>query len=361
MLSVLLLLSLLSCTLFGSSSRCTAEVDFLYVEAYMDNLEYASSLDLSFQAPNQVSIQSQLHEPQFQWKPGVALSLSTSLDSFGIWNASVTGTYIYSHAKDSVNIVGDVSIAEGTPIWFPTLMGQLINFGSADWKLNFGTVDFGLDYLFYSNSCFSLSSFFALRGVCIDQTYDLNYTGLYNVSLVTPEVNLSFINDNGAHLRNTFLGIGPRFGSQFLFPLFRYFNIIGELGCSLLCGHFHIKQNVQGSFPSDDTGTPLPTLLFVNTTLDRKYWRLRWNIDSEIGLEWSKSCGCGQIVCGLSYLFSIWFNQLEFHNSFSSPSADPIGTPAFPAANIDPAFSVIEPVDGNLQFQGIVLRAALLF
>ena len=79
-------------------------------------------------------------------------------------------------------------------------------------------------------------------------------------------------------------------------------------------GLFHVDQKVKGAYPSDDGTVPFEVaLLFLDSHLTRKPHRLKSN----------------------------WFNQLEFFNSYASPSPDPVGPSAFLSANQDPAYPVL--------------------
>lgn len=335
-------------------------VSFLYLEATMDNLDYAEKASFNLSTDSVFAqVDAQLRAPQFQWKPGVRVELDYAPNACSEWGVSLTGNYLFSHAHDSF----DANFANNelaTPIWFPNIMGQLLAHASADWKLNFGTLDLELGKNL-STSWIAAYPFFGLRAAWIHQTYQLNYSAAYNLNIVTPPTDLSFTNDNSADFHSDFKAIGPRLGSDFLFPLSLCFNIVGTLGCSLVYGQFDVRQNVNGASPTDDTGSPLPVLGLLETTLHNKFNRLRANFDSEIGVQWARSWRNCELSLGVSYLFSLWLNQLEFHNSFASPAPDPVGAPNFPGANIDPNYQVIIPVNGHLQLQGLVVTAGLAF
>lgn len=253
-------------------------------------------------------------------------------------------------------------------------MGQFITDGSAKWDLTFGTLDLELGREFWIGKYVSLSPRMGLRGAWINNDYKVNYKGLFLGTVVDsfsgslPFDPANFIdyqlpNDAHIHFDNKFKGIGAKFGVDFDFHLTKSFTILANVASSLLYGEFHRKIAIQGGFASDDLGTPLPAILHINALIDDHHHRIRSNIESELGLQWESylTCLCSRVSLGLSYFFSIWFNQLEFENASAGVSPDPIGSPTFPAANNDPSFQQRDRVDGNLQLHGLVVRFGIAF
>lgn len=345
------------------------DAEYHYYQAIMDDLHYANQILLSpSPIPNALATNSTLFEPKFEWNSGVGLEAGYIFGSRDQLKLSLAWNYLTTHAKGSFllpnNMADPTFMQINSPTWLPGQTGQLLGSGSTSWHLKFNTLDLLIGRDFFVSRWLSINPFFGLRGAWIEQKTHINYNGFNFLTIPSGGgyTDLNFERTRSLFFDNDMKAIGFRFGSSLLAHITCNVSVLGSLSASLLYSHFNVKGTGDTAFPSDDVTNPVQ-LGIAQSTFHNIYKRIRYNVDSELGLEW-ESYFCDnqrRLTFSASYLFSVWFNMLMLNNSFTGTAPDPVGAPGFPAANIDPGYQIVVAREGNLQLQGLIIRLGFDF
>jgi len=327
----------------------------LYWKTDMEELEFAMSRDNEVVlSPLNISSEGQIIDLNYEWRPGVRGGIGYSSPCNG-WTVQIEGTYSYCHAENSKTVDSlDLSVEQLAPLWFPGLMGFTCQTATAEWGVNFTTVDLSFAKVLYSCDCFSWLPFAGLRFASIEQKYNGSYDG--STYLVVDSGGLvTFNKDNDFHLKSRYHAFGIALGSDFNYQLKSCVDLKAALSGSFVYGKQNNQTRVNGGFPSTITGslTLTPIDLLMKETPDR----MIYNIEYQLGGEWTV---CDYSHCSLvlsaSYICSIWFNMNPF--SSYSFSADPTGI----VGSVSNSNSIVtNQLDGNLQMHGLVLDASIRF
>ncbi len=340
------------------SGRFFVDAGFLYINAQMEELEYAASVFSTVTSMNpqgaEIDVLSdlKLHSPHFTWRPGVKASVG--YESENLWNLTLTGLYFHSTAKSHQDLApefGTVITTFLAPLWNVNSMGGFSNHAEAKWKLHFGTLDLLVGGRFCPWSCVSLKPNFGLRGAWIEQSYKASYedVGFFTfLPFVAPVPTIT----TSSFLHSRFRGIGFRAGLDFEADLFCHLSLVGGVGGSLVYGQNKTHKKLNSVFLESVGSAVFP--LFTRAKIPEKVNRLAANLESELGLAYDWDFDCWGLEFSAKYLFSIWFDQNNRKDLFFT---GPVFTDnALFEDSID-----FNDKYANLFFQGLVLEARVDF
>ncbi len=203
------------------------EGDALLWVSSLDGLSYAVKSDRTTSLSH-----AHVKEPDFDWDWGVRLGLGYKLP-YDKWDIFINYTYVHAHAE------GGVSDEDGAvfPQWqapFGLTAPIYATHAKAHWNanVNIGDIELGRD-CFVAN-WLSIRPFMGVRGLVIDQDYDVRYTG----GTAVPAGDRDKVS-----LDNDFWGVGIRLGFDSLWGLGAGWSLYGNGAASLLSGHFSIHEH----------------------------------------------------------------------------------------------------------------------
>lgn len=329
-----------------------ADVSFLYGQAIMDNLEYITSVNGN-SINNNVTNSAKIHDLDFEWNPGVRASIGYS-PCFSNICFLATGTYYQSsakaHHKSDIVFNSNTTIDFAASLWNQAFMGTASAFSSAHWKLKFGLLDLLAKTTFPTDCGVIFQPNLGLRGVWIDQNYSL----VFRDSVFGTSDNNVFIPValSTTHPHSTFKGVGIKMGTDLQIPILCQVNLLGSLGGSLVYGESRMKETfftsqVNHNQPQNQPGT-------LNVTVNDRKNRIRYDVESELGLSYCQTWRNFTFNIAASYFFAIWFDQNAFENITFTTSSFLTGTNSSAFLNVDKKL-------GNLQLQGLAIKGEVLF
>lgn len=314
-------------------------------EAHQDGLAFAIE---NINSPA-VANPSTLNEARFQnlnfkWDWGVRLGLGYNFEHDG-WDVQAYWTYVRSHASKHVAADTDSSVTLQPifsmlqrPLATPTITATDID---ADWTCKLNYVDLELGREFWASKWLSMRPFIGLRGVWIDQDYEIEHRGAnINATGFVDEIDFD----------NNFKGLGIRGGLNTQWGFGCGFSFFGDLALSTIYGRF----SVDGEEESEQTVTP-----FADTDLAEwsdSFRVSRLAVDLGLGLRFEHMFGDNK-----DYLFMMslgWENHM-FLNMNQLWRAQSANFTAGGGTNTDQYIFV--PESGDLTYQGWTLSVKFDF
>ena len=213
---------------FSVKNSCDlwVEGDVLLWLSGEDSLGYAVKSDSTTSISH-----GHVEEPDFDWDWGVRLGLGYKLP-YDKWDIFINYTYVHAHAD------GSASKSDGAifPQWqAPFGLGSPVyaTHAKADWNanVNIGDIELGRDC--FVAKWLSIRPFIGIRGLVINQDYDVQYRGGTSVPAGDRDK---------VSLDTDFWGVGLRMGFDSLWAVGAGWSIYGNGAASLLSGHFDIHQ-----------------------------------------------------------------------------------------------------------------------
>ncbi len=239
----------------------------------------------------------------FDWEFGFRLGLGYKLPH-DKWDLFVNYTYVYGNAK------GHAGGANGIlfPVW-ATNFGLtpknpfFANSAQAKWHINLNMADLELGRTCRVGKWLTIRPFIGLRGLVIDQEYNVEYQG----GTVAP------LDADKVHMDNDFWGVGIRVGGNTLWGLGKGISIYGDGSVSLLSGNFDIHEH-------EKLENANLTLMHLQTDLES----LVVAADLALGLQWDYMFTKDRYHLGvkLGWEFDLFFDQNRLFNFLgNSPGA----------------------------------------
>lgn len=284
------------------------DVEYLWWRACSQDIDlgYEETFRIGSVPTNGTAVPTQslrLKSPKDHFQSGFRVGLDYISPCCG-WDGGLYYTHFHSKARASA--VSAVSLEDGAtatdgvafrPL-FETVANSIPDVAEGRWTLNLDYLDLEIGHKYYVSSCFVLRPFIGLRGARINQSYDYRGFADRTATLGFASSSDHFASHN--HLKNNFLGVGPRVGLDVDFELGCGLVLFGEAGASIMFGRFERHSN---EIYND----------FTNATLAGQTWRFNQHAGSErcsasttdlsIGLEWNR-CFC---FCGCEHPVSIAF------------------------------------------------------
>jgi hypothetical protein len=337
----------------GAESGFSVSGSFLYWKAFEDNLEYGNLLSLG----SSPIINTKNKDLSYKWGQGGQMALGYIFGDREQWQLAAEYTFFgppKSKGSNSSNLPDQFR-----PNWAQGSTGLFSTSSSASWKLNFNTLDLDLGRDFFISQWISINPFFGLRGAWIYQNYKAKYLGNYTAQRDGNLGSLTFNRENSVKMRTSFEGLGIKFGSDFLFHLDRAFSLFGSLGGSAIFGYVNTKTITDVSYLTSDVDETTVILAPLQGRGKENMQRIRTSLETQIGFEWETFWNdeCNRFALSATYAFNVWFDQNHFMNSYFTALAEE----DFEGWRVDANPARTEIVGGNLQLQGLTLKAQFDF
>ena len=204
--------------------------EFLYWKASEQGLDYA--VNVAFSSASQ-PIKMDWEKPHFEWSPGFRLGAGKRI-CISAWDLSITWTHFFTHAHSTTSSGNGSHFME--QLWIPSPYGIDANHSSMKWGLHYNTVDLLMGYNCDISECFSITPFFGLRGLFIDQDIHVKYNG----GDFDPIIPIKFRG------KNDYNAFGIRVGVDLFFWFNQQVNIFGSGSTTLLYGKYILAEKVSG-------------------------------------------------------------------------------------------------------------------
>lgn len=166
--------------LFNDKNRAGLYVtgEFTYWIAQEDGLQYAlSGLLFSILNPNPLSGTGSAYSPNAKWDPGFKVGLGY-LEGNYLWDLFVHWTWYHTQAKGAVDHGFNFDANQLWPqVSIPRYGVTAFGSGTAQWNLEYNTLDFSLGREFSLGKYFGLKPFSGLRAAWVDQKYNIQING----------------------------------------------------------------------------------------------------------------------------------------------------------------------------------------
>jgi hypothetical protein len=251
-------------------------------------------------------------------------------------------TFLYSDATRELSVPSVPTTIPGTyltPQLFQGVLGDYATEASGHWRMNFFTYDLGLSREYFLTPKVTAKPYIGARGLAIYQSYLAKYDGVF-----INTVNSTLVGAGTRYAQSqTMWGVGLKVATDLAFQLPAHFSLFGNLGGSLLYGHFNSRQRVQG-------GLAHPNLTPYNPTVQQHGYDLQTGLEGSLGIQWQhwypKNNNC--ITASFAFEAQQWFDM----NKWSRTSTTTL-TPAAPVGG-QTSISIPGPDQehGDLTFMG---------
>ncbi|MBS0607093.1 MAG: autotransporter domain-containing protein [Parachlamydiales bacterium] len=300
--------------------------DFIYWKSYEDGLDYA----ITGVTPNTNNAHhGSVKEPEFEWEPGFKLGFGLKFRHDG-WDLFAQWTWLnevesHSHAHASTN-----SIIYGS--WTPNLIADNGSFdhsaiitnsngrAHAHWDMRFNALDLELGRNFYISRFLTLRPHFGFKFGWIDQDYHTKYHNLEGEN--GTEYNIKMSQD--------FFGVGLRAGLDAVWYFTKHWGLYGDIAAAALWSDFdnHRKDSFATAF--------VPKYHTMRN--HNSFFTLTEVVEFGLGFRYDTTFFVGdyEFYLQAGWEEQIWFNQNQFYDLNNDMS-------------------------GNLTFQGLTVKAGLMF
>jgi hypothetical protein len=338
------------------------DASFLYWQAEITaGLEYVQSVNIHMPDPSLSQSQVDLADKRldYKWEPGFRVGLGYIIEERQQWDLSLVWTRLHSHATSSIAI-SDLDVQQLKPNWLPFILGSSAQNASANWKLKFNTLDLISGRHFFLGRWFSLHPQAAIIGAWIHQKYRADYLGIQEYDAAGQD---GFISDNTHFIAsNQFTGFGIKMGSGVEWHLCPSWSILGNFFGTLSYGQFKTRQTFDGFFLVD-LGGSIPGPFFELLQLNRKFWAVVPNFETEIGMKWAYFFCRDRYLISLAgfYDLSYWFYQNQLVNESFAKDTTFISDDLQRLIFINNTMVQELKTQGNLAIQGIRVQLSLDF
>jgi hypothetical protein len=293
-------------------NKLSVFADFLYWHA---SEETSSSWAYMPQLPN-------ITAPNiyFNWSPGARTGLDYLFDN-GL-STKFYWTHFSSTAQKNTQ-------ADNGKIVFPEFFNGFTTLtpftsGHISWQVNMNMFDFEIGHPFQWKNSFMTRPFLGVKGGTINQNINSNWNyqgevfGIFPITYAATE-----------NLFNNFSGVGPSFGLDNKWNIFKNLNLRGDISGAWLWGNWKIQDVYQGPSLS---GLQLETTISNNISSALGAYMLRYFA----GLDWTYESQVSYAI-KIGYEMQFWMNQLRI-----------------------PVFQQV-PVHGDLTLQGVTCGLLIKF
>jgi len=278
-------------------------------------------LDFAVKSSSRTLVKGDVVNPHFEWDWGFRLGLGYELPH-DQWDLFLNYTYIHGDAHKHVGagagaIFGSYAAFFGiTPL--PTTVFE--DSAHAHWDMNLNMADLELGRNSIISKWLSIRPFIGIRGLVIQQDYNISYRGGSIFPNDTQKVSMD----------NDFWGVGMRMGLDTLWGLGSGFSIFGNGAAALLSGTFDVHQR---------NHMEKQNINRINIT-DDDHWNVVATAELALGVQWDHFFCKDRYHFGvnLGWEFNAFFNQNRLMRFLSTQTPG-----AFTRSN------------GDLTFQGVTL------
>ena len=260
----------------GSNLFLLAE--WIYWQANETGLSYAVENENFNILDDTIMGSGHVVQPKFDWHSGVRFGLGYNIPHDG-WDVQFVWTWYEDQANNEQTSSGDNPTILPTYIHPNIYNAQSIaasNSANANLFLHLNMMDLDLGKQFKVSKALSLKPFLGLRTAWLNQTYNIQYTDLFDKSADL------VLNEYSTNIKNNFWGIGILGGLGSEWNLKWGISFFGNCALSLLYGFFDL----------DHTESFIHTSGFGDIVIsDTNSFRASRAIaDLQLGLRWSASC-----------------------------------------------------------------------
>jgi len=182
--------------------------------------------------------------------------------------------------------------------------GPFYNAAGIKWKFAFNTVDLELGRTFKIERYLNLRPYVGIKSAIINQNIYTTWQGPNTLFLGFPIPITTFASAT-ENLSNDFSGIGPSFGLDSTWPIYKLsngsVNLIGNFSTALLWGLWRYKD----VFRTNTASTVTVTGNDVNGAAPM--------VRGFIGVEWLGTFSKADVNVRLGYEGQVWFDQVQFN------------------------------------------------
>lgn len=172
-------------------------------------------------------------------------------------------------------------------------LSESVGFGAyAKWQLALNMLDWEASHQFNPTPALTLTPKIGVKGGTINQSINVNWFDLiYNAT---------------ENVTNNFTGIGPTFGLNAKWNLFKNFNVIGDVSTALMYGRWNANDNY--ARPAAIFGIQPAAAIYTSMT---KSMLGSMMMDYYVGLQWIHE-GQSRVSLNLGYEMQYWAGQLRW-------------------------------------------------
>ena len=250
----------------------------------------------------------------FPWEPGIRTGLTLSWPE--AMDIRVYWTHFTSQANERINALTGQII---TPEFFNGFTsGDVFNAAKLKWQLQFNQIDGELGHEVTFKNSLKVRPFVGIKGGQIKQSISSQWDSLFYSST--------------EQLRNNFTAVGPSFGLDSQWALFKSLTLVGNFSTAFLWGKWNITdqyarpQALFGLIPAREIDSNTK-----NSMMGTMMYRYL------VGLEWKNHWSTVPVHVRAGYEMQYWTNQLRI-----------------------PTFQQL-PLRGDLTLQGLTCSLSLSF
>lgn len=228
----------------------------------------------------------------FNWSPGFKLGVNDEREHF--FDTKLYWTHFSTKTHDAIKAATDEIIL---PEFFNGFITQLFyNHARLDWKLTMNMIDAELGHRIKLLESVSLRPFIGLKGGSINQAIHSSWQqNIFDIQLYASTENL----------KNNFKGIGPNFGIDSEWHLYKNINLRGDIATAFLWGRWNITDTYHGP---GALFSGLPETTIVSNT--HRSMLGTYMAKGFLGIEWILKAKA-LVTLKAGYEMQFWSNQLR--------------------------------------------------
>lgn len=275
-----------------NSQNLWVEGDFLYWQSSMGSLDYGITSKSSTRIED-----GKVKSPHFNWDFGFRLGLGYKLPH-DKWDLFVNYTYVHANAQGHAG-GSDRVVLPSLATNFAALSPFYASSAHAHWKMHLNMGDVELGRTCVAGKWLSIRPFIGIRGLVIDQDYDVVYKG----GMVAPS------DQDKVSMDSDFWGVGIRTGFDSLWGLGKGISIYGNGSISLLSGNFDVHEREK-----------LEAIAIRKFDAQRDIDNVVVTADLALGLQWDYLFSKNRYHFGVKFgwEFDLFFDQNQLFNFMST-------------------------------------------
>lgn len=230
----------------------------------------------------------------FGWSPGVRTGLKYELND--LVETQIYWTYFTTRSQESFTASPNQTVLPEFFNGFTTLTP--FTSGKVNWQLTMNMIDLEVGHRFSPLNSLTVRPFIGVKGGSINQ--GVNSTWNFQGELL--EI-LPIAYSAAEKLKNNFSGVGPSFGIDSKWKLYKNFSIRGDFSSAWLWGKWNIQDIYSGPSLS---GLQLATTISTNTSNSLGSLMLRYFT----GIDWTYEAKAS-VTLKVGYEMQYWMNQLR--------------------------------------------------
>jgi hypothetical protein len=271
----------------GPTQQFVFFADFLYWHA---SEETSSSWAYIPQLPNITA-----PNVYFGWDPGVRTGLK--FESNNLIDMQIYWSYFTTKSQESSTASPNQTLVPEFFNGFTTLTP--FTSAKVNWQLTMNMIDLEVGHLFNPFDSLSVRPFIGIKGGTINQGINSTWSfqgELFNIFPIAYSAT--------EQLKNNFYGIGPSFGIDGKWKLYKNFNIRSDFSGAWLWGNWSIQDIYSGPSLS---GLLLATTISSNSNTSLGSLMLRYFT----GIDWTYEAKESAVTLKVGYEMQYWMNQLR--------------------------------------------------